>query len=85
VAIKPGTKGDMTDSLAAAIQAAFETEYAKVKGQPLAPAGKEDQEMLFAAVAQGVVTYLKAHQADLKLVWSGTVPQDASPAHVELA
>jgi hypothetical protein len=83
VAIKAGTKGDMADSMAAAIQTAFEAEFVKVKGKPLPPAGREDQEMLFAAVAQGVVNYLRAHEADLSVVWTGTPPEGA-PANVSL-
>ena len=42
------------------IEAAFEAEWARTKTMPLPGAGGEDRRLLFAAVAHGVLEYLKA-------------------------
>lgn len=58
--IKAGTVNDFENSMAAAMEAALVAEYEIVKGEPMpAEMGKEDRQMLFAAIAQGVVKYLK--------------------------
>lgn len=51
----------MTD----AIEQAYETEWAKVKPNPLPDAGKDDRRLLFAGVARGVLQYLSDHQSEL--------------------
>ena len=51
----------MTD----AIEKAYETEWAKVKPNPLPDAGKDDRRLLFAGVARGVLQYLSDHQNEL--------------------
>jgi hypothetical protein len=42
------------------IESAFEAEWARTKTIPLPAAGGEDRRLLFAAVAHGVLEYLKA-------------------------
>lgn len=65
-------------TLSETIQAALAVEHQAVKGRPIADAGAEDRRMLFDAIAMGIVSYLKAHESDLKLVWaSGTRPSGA--------
>ena len=59
MALKAGTFADFSDSMAKAIADAFESEWVALKGTTLPEAGKEDRQMLFAAIAQGVVNYLR--------------------------
>ena len=51
----------MTD----AIEAAYETEWGKVKSNPLPGAGKDDRRLIFAGVARGILQYLHDHQNEL--------------------
>jgi hypothetical protein len=46
------------------IDAAFAAEWARTKDIPLPAAGAEDRRLLFAAVARGLLEYLKEHQGD---------------------
>jgi hypothetical protein len=64
-------------TLAQTIEAAMAVEHQAIKGAPIPATGAEDRRMLFNAIAIGVVIYLKAHEADLKLVWTGGVPSGA--------
>ena len=59
MALKAGTLADFNDSMAEAIADAFEAEWVALKGTALPEAGEEDRQMLFAAIAQGVVNYLR--------------------------
>lgn len=45
--------------LTAKIDAAFAAEWQRTKGVPLPAGGGEDRRLLFAAVARGVLEYLK--------------------------
>ena len=56
-----------TDTMAAAIDAAFAAELRDAKDQPLPPIAKEDRQLLFAAIAQGVLAYLAAHDGEMKV------------------
>jgi hypothetical protein len=47
------------------IEQEFATVYAQTKGAPLPGAGGDDRRMLFAAVAGGVLAYLKANEDSL--------------------
>jgi hypothetical protein len=58
MALEPGA---LTD----AIEAAYETEWPKVKSNPLPDAGKEDRRLLFAGVARGILQYLSDHRDEL--------------------
>jgi hypothetical protein len=58
MALRPG---ELTDR----IEAAFEAEWQRTKSIPLPAAGGEDRRLLFAAVARGVLGYLKDHEDEL--------------------
>jgi hypothetical protein len=51
--------------LTQAIQEALEKEWQEAKKQQLPAAGLEDRRLLFAAVARGLLEYLKKHQDDV--------------------
>ena len=52
--------------LTQAIDDAFKKEWGnRKKGIPLPAAGQEDRQLLFAAVARGVLEYLKAHEDEV--------------------
>ncbi len=51
--------------LTARIEAEFATVWQQTKGSPLPAGGAEDRRMLFAAVAGGVLTYIKANEDSL--------------------
>jgi hypothetical protein len=55
---------DFGDSLAAAIEEAFERAWTEVNGSGLPEKGRRDRRILFVGVAQGVIKYLKQHAAD---------------------
>ncbi|MEA2147681.1 MAG: hypothetical protein QOF37_3021 [Thermoleophilaceae bacterium] len=55
------------DTLASAIDAAFAAELRDAKNQPLPPIAKEDRQLLFAAIAQGVLAYLARHDGEIKV------------------
>ncbi len=58
MALEPG-------SLTDAIEAAYETEWPKVKSHPLPDAGKDDRRLLFAGIARGILQYLSDHHDEL--------------------
>ena len=58
MALKAGTVSNFSNSMAAAIEQAFQTEWNTHKDIELGDAGEEDRKILFAAIAQGVVEYL---------------------------
>lgn len=60
VGLKPGSVDDFPDSMAQAMELAFQSEWAAAKGEPLLPVGEEDRRILFAAIAQGVVKHFEA-------------------------
>jgi hypothetical protein len=74
--MKPGTVAHFTDSLAEAIENAMKMEWRAVKGETLPAEGQDDRRVLFVAIAQGILDYLKDHQADFNLV-----PPAGEPAH----
>lgn len=64
--LKPGTVGQFSaGSLAAVIEASFAAELRAAKNQPLPDIQVDDRRVLFAAIAQGVLQYLAANDADL--------------------
>jgi hypothetical protein len=76
--LKAGTFEDLADSLAGAIEAAMKAQWQAAKQQPLPEGpGDLDRHILFAAIAQGVLGYLHAHQADLLT----TVAKDTADGH----
>jgi hypothetical protein len=68
MALIAGTTADLSSfpgSLAEAIDKAMEAEWANAKGAPLPSEGQADRRLLFAAIAQGLFTFLKANQNEL--------------------
>jgi hypothetical protein len=63
-----GTVAHFGGSMAEAIDQAFAAELLALKGTPLPDASKDERQMLFAAIAQGVLAYLHANQSDLTIV-----------------
>lgn len=59
MAIKAGTVDDFSNSMAEAMEEAMKKEYLNLKGVAMPDMGEEDRRMLFSAIAQGVVRYLK--------------------------
>lgn len=59
MALKPGSVSDFSNSMAAAMEQAFQTEWNASKDIPL---GEDDgdRKILFAAIAQGVVNHLQS-------------------------
>jgi hypothetical protein len=51
--------------LTARIEQEFATVWQQTKGSPLPGGGAEDRRMLFAAVARGVLAYLKVKEDDV--------------------
>src|SRR4051795_6626671 len=66
--------GPRTDTLADAIDAALRAEWSAAKGEPLPAAGAEDRRILCAAIAQGIVDWLKERQGDFIVSLTGTIP-----------
>jgi len=64
--LKAGRVADMANSMAAAIEQAMQDEWLVVKGHPLpGPAGEVDRQILFVAVARGVLRYLHEHRTEI--------------------
>jgi hypothetical protein len=80
--LRPGTGAAFGDSLGEAIESAFAGELWALHGKVMPSAGKEDRELLFAAIGQGVLQYLARSNADVTVTvpWSlsadATVPVD---------
>lgn len=53
------------DELTSAIDESFKEEWKRRKTIKLPAGGEEDRQLLFAAVARGVLTYLKAKEGEL--------------------
>lgn len=64
--LKPGSTSDFAASMAEAMFNAMQSEWQLAHGSPMPPgAGELDRKILFAAVSQGMLVYLKAHLSDL--------------------
>ncbi len=59
MALKPGTFSNFANSMAAAMEQAFQAEWDLHKDLPLGD--DTDRRILFAAIAQGMVNYLRDH------------------------
>jgi hypothetical protein len=75
--LKAGTVDDFEDSMAEAIEDALKAEWATVKETAFPTTGAEDRRLLFVAIAQGIVRYLKDHADDSIIVHSVVVAQDS--------
>ena len=67
MALKPGTKNDLVNSMAAAMETAFDAEWVNFKNSPPPGAGREDLRLMFIAIAQGVVEHLLVHATDFTI------------------
>jgi hypothetical protein len=65
MALKAGSVANFAGSLAEAMDNAMKTEWQAVKGVPLPGQGQDDRRLLFAAIAQGIFVFLKAHEDEL--------------------
>jgi hypothetical protein len=63
--LKGGTTADFSGSMAEAIEQAMDKEWQAVKGSALPAEGADDRKMLWAAIANGILDYLKANQNDI--------------------
>jgi hypothetical protein len=63
--LKAGSVANFSGSLAEAMDNAMKSEWQAVKGVPLPGQGQEDRRLLFAAIAQGLFVFLKAHEDEL--------------------
>jgi hypothetical protein len=57
--LKAGTLDDFNNSMAAAIESAFERVWNDRMGTPLPDETRDDRRMMFVAIAQGVIRHLK--------------------------
>jgi hypothetical protein len=75
MALKAGTTGDTSDSMAAAIEHAFRSAWpAVMTHMDLPSTTSPDLQLLFVAIAQGVVHYLTDHASSFQV--SVTVAAD---------
>ena len=65
MALKAGTVANFGGSLAEAMDNAMKSEWQAVKGVALPTQGQEYRRLLFAAIAQGIFVFLKAHEDEL--------------------
>ncbi len=56
---------DFSGSLAEAIETAMKAEWEAVKHAPMPDADPRDRRILFVAIAQGLLSYLDNHPADI--------------------
>lgn len=59
VKIKPGRVSALSGSMAKAMDEAFKNEWRAVKGGSVPSLGEEDRQILFVAIAQGLVAHLQ--------------------------
>ena len=62
--LKAGTLDDFNNSMAAAIESAFELVWHDRMGTPLPDETRDDRRMMFVAIAQGVIQHLKNNATD---------------------
>ena len=77
MALKAGTVSNFENSMAEAMETALKAEWAAVKGIPFPDAGEEDRRLLFVAIAQGLVRYLKDNAETSIIVHSVDVTQES--------
>jgi hypothetical protein len=78
MALKAGTVDDFEDSMAEAIENALKVEWAVVKEIAFPTTGEDDRRLLFVAIAQGIVRYLKDNAEASIVVHSVSVTQDST-------
>lgn len=78
MALKAGTIGDFSDSMAEVIENAFLEEWPEAMGGADKPETNPQMRLLFVAVAQGVVRYLTDHAEAAFRIHSVEVMQEKS-------
>ncbi len=87
VKLKPGRVSNFTASMAEAIDEAFREEWQVEMGTPLLEAGTRERQVLFAAIARGVVRHLEenpgAFEVDVNVKQTDAVlMQSENPAAI---
>jgi hypothetical protein len=82
--LRPGTCAAFGNSLGEAIESAFAGELWALHGKVMPSTGKEDRELLFAAIGQGVLQYLARRNANVTVTVPWSLSQDTTIA-VDLA
>ncbi len=86
--LKAGTTSNYDDSMAQAIERAFRREWPSVmKEMDLPATTSPDLKLLFVAIAQGVVAYLKTHQSSFEVgvtVYSSQSHSHSASATVDI-
>jgi hypothetical protein len=78
--LRPGSHAAFGDSLGEAIESAFAGELWALRAAGLPSAGKEDRELLFAAIGQGVLQYLARRHADVTVTVPAGLHDDVTVA-----
>jgi hypothetical protein len=63
--LKGGTSADFSNSMAEAIEQAMDEEWQAVYGAALPTLGSEYRKILWVAIANGILNYLKTNQDDI--------------------
>lgn len=71
MALHAGSHRKFDDTMGAAIERALAGELQGAKQTALPDMGQKDRRVLFNAIGQGVLDYLRQHEADLKIVITG--------------
>jgi hypothetical protein len=61
MALKAGTVANFNNSLANEMEQAFQSEWQTVIGEALPDGGERERKILFAAIAQGLLSYLESN------------------------
>jgi hypothetical protein len=67
MALKAGTISDLANSMAQAMIDAFKKDWKLVMGDAPKPENMDQMNLLFTAVAQGVVQHLQQHATDFEV------------------
>ncbi len=78
--LKAGKIGDLSASMARAMEDAFRNEWVRVK-EGSAPVMTEDMQLIFVAVAQGVVDHLVANPDAFNVTVNSHSSGDTSHSH----
>jgi hypothetical protein len=82
MSLRAGSIDSFGNTMASAIEDAFAAELWALKGITLPEGSQQERRMLFCAIAQGVLGYLAANEASLKLDLDP--PYDVETGHVHL-
>ncbi|HKP98439.1 MAG TPA: hypothetical protein VJ385_22100 [Fibrobacteria bacterium] len=63
--LKGGSVADFAGSMAEEMEKAMEAEMRALKGHGLPEQGREERRLLLAAVARGMLNYLKKHEDEI--------------------